>query len=250
MFYESAKYEEAIQCLNKALKIEPNLTKALLIKGHCLYELTKYEESIVYFDKVLKIDPRNINALIGKGDSFHGLKRYNKASGWYNKVRQIDRSNPEAIVKITLNKMAAGTDKFGKQAIKTKVFINSIREDGEYGERLVTELKNSRLYLEPQVWSIQPHYYLEEVINESRYFISLISSRVVENRYIGFEWTLKLLKQTQQTKKIIVIPVRLDDCKIPYSQLEKIQFIDLFPDWNQGFEKLLEAIDGGDNFVE
>ena len=41
----------------------------------------------------------------------------------------------------------------------------------------------------------------------------------------------------------------MNECKIPYSQLEKIQYVDMFPDWKVGFEKLLQAIKRGDNLV-
>jgi hypothetical protein len=57
------------------------------------------------------------------------------------------------------------------------------------------------------------------------------------------------LKETQRTQ-IIIIPVRLNDCKIPsYGSLDKIQYVDLFPDWKEGFEKILKAIKLGDNLV-
>jgi hypothetical protein len=74
----------------------------------------------------------------------------------------------------------------------------------------------------------------------------LISSRAIEKNGFTrkeFEFALSVLRKTELRRKIFIIPVRLDDCKIPYSSLEKIQYIDLFPDWEKGRERILDAIE-------
>ena len=40
---------------------------------------------------------------------------------------------------------------------------------------------------------------------------------------------------------IFYIPVRLDDCKIPYEELKSIHHVDLFPEWDDGFSAILHA---------
>ena len=155
--------------------------------------------------------------------------------------------------------MSFGTDlRSAEINKKTVVFISYIREERERAEKFVTELKNATSNLEPwmdteilagQDWEKE----IKKAIKVSRYFIPLISSRAVEKNGFTrkeFEYALNVIKETQLRKKIIVIPIRLDDCKIPYSLLQRIQYVDLFPDWNQGFEKLLEAIKRGDNLVD
>jgi TIR domain-containing protein len=81
---------------------------------------------------------------------------------------------------------------------------------------------------------------IKKAIKAGRYFIPLISSKAVEKKGYTkkeFEYALKIIKETQETQKTIVIPVRLDGCKVPYSELEKIQRVDLFPDWKEGLRK-------------
>ena len=39
---------------------------------------------------------------------------------------------------------------------------------------------------------------------------------------------------------IFVIPVRLDNCEIPYERFRSIQYVDLFPSWNDGLQKILK----------
>jgi hypothetical protein len=39
-----------------------------------------------------------------------------------------------------------------------------------------------------------------------------------------------------------LVPVRLDDCTVRFEALREIQYIDLFPDWWDGFDRLLSAL--------
>ena len=44
--YNLNKYEEAIECYNKAIQINPNYSEAFYSKGSALDDLKKYEEAI------------------------------------------------------------------------------------------------------------------------------------------------------------------------------------------------------------
>ena len=142
---------------------------------------------------------------------------------------------------------------------ETVVFVSYVREESEAADRLCQDLKNANLNLKPWIdrMGIIPGQNWEEVIYKAiqscRYFIPLISSKANEkNGYTKkeFQYALKVIRETQQNKKIIVIPVMLNECKIPYPQLQKIQSVNLFPVWKEGFEKLLQAIKQGDNLVD
>jgi tetratricopeptide (TPR) repeat protein len=49
--------EEAIECYNKALEIDPNYAKVWNDKGAILTDLAKHEEAIECFDKSLELNP-------------------------------------------------------------------------------------------------------------------------------------------------------------------------------------------------
>jgi tetratricopeptide (TPR) repeat protein len=51
------KYEQAIECYDKALEIEPNYILAWYNKGNALGNLGKPEEAIECYDKALQIEP-------------------------------------------------------------------------------------------------------------------------------------------------------------------------------------------------
>ena len=41
--------------------------------------------------------------------------------------------------------------------------------------------------------------------------------------------------------EIFAIPVRLDDCEIPYERFRNIERVDMFPDWDKGIQRLLRT---------
>ena len=41
---------------------------------------------------------------------------------------------------------------------------------------------------------------------------------------------------------IFIVPVRLDDCRVPRSIQKEFQYIDLFPDWARGLWRLLRMM--------
>jgi hypothetical protein len=52
---------------------------------------------------------------------------------------------------------------------------------------------------------------------------------------------LEVLREFPQADTFLV-PVRLDDCDVHFDELHAIHHIDLFPDWWDGFERLLGAL--------
>ena len=60
-----ARYDDAISCLDKALKNYPDIAYAVLIKEDALYgkavSLVKagnYQEAVIYYGEILKMDPK------------------------------------------------------------------------------------------------------------------------------------------------------------------------------------------------
>ncbi|MBW9221687.1 protein kinase [Methanothermococcus sp. SCGC AD-155-C09] len=92
--YYQEKYNEAIECYDKALKIDPNYVDAWYNKGVALKNLGKYNEAIMCYDRVLEIDPGYVKAWNNKGDILYKLGRYNEAIKCYDKSLVI-RDDPK-----------------------------------------------------------------------------------------------------------------------------------------------------------
>lgn len=129
-----------------------------------------------------------------------------------------------------------------------RVFISYARADSEVANRLYDDLKLSGMdpwldtesLLGGQDWK----FAIKEAIRSSRYFIPLLSSNSVEKvGYVQreFKEALEFLKEFPPSK-IFVIPVRFDDVKIDDNSLNRLHIIDLFPDWEQGIQKIQMAM--------
>ena len=42
--------------------------------------------------------------------------------------------------------------------------------------------------------------------------------------------------------EIFIVPVRLDNCRVPRSIQREFQYIDLFPDWERGIRRLTKMM--------
>jgi len=56
VFAKLCKHENAIECFDEALKINPNHEKAWYNKGFSFWELHKFEKAFECFDKVKEIE--------------------------------------------------------------------------------------------------------------------------------------------------------------------------------------------------
>ncbi len=134
-------------------------------------------------------------------------------------------------------------------AANTAVFISYAREDSKYAERLYNELKKAgfKPWLDKhnlvagQNWENE----IENAIRKSRYFIPLFSNRSVKKiGYIHneFKFALEVFKR-YPPNMIFAIPVRLDNCEIPYAELKPIHHADLFPEekWKEGINSIIQA---------
>jgi len=85
---------------------------------------------------------------------------------------------------------------------------------------------------------------IRKAIRESNFFILLLSKQS-SNRsgFIHKEMNIALdILETFPEDQIFLIPIRLDDCKLPVEALREIHYVDFFPDWENGFKKVLESI--------
>lgn len=130
-----------------------------------------------------------------------------------------------------------------------KIFISYTHEDIDAAMRLCESLK-SIPGIEPWIdkknllpgmrWKPA----IRKAIRESRFFIALLSSRsVIKKGFFQKELNdaLEILNEFPEDQ-VFFIPIRLEPCDLPSEKLRDIQFVDLFPNWEEGLAKVQQVI--------
>ena len=130
------KYHEEIECLNKAIKLNPSFIGALSNKGATLLLLGKYEKAIESFNNILEINSNEVSAWSNKGIAFDNLGRYEEAIESFNKAVEM---NPK-LAEVWSNKgLAQGNLGRYEEAIESfnkAVEINSNMVEAWYNKGL------------------------------------------------------------------------------------------------------------------
>ena len=85
---------------------------------------------------------------------------------------------------------------------------------------------------------------IERAIDLSRFFLGCFSKHsTVKRGYFQSELRYALdLAARIPDDKIFMMPVRLNECELPKRVASKTQYVDLFPNWDEGVATLVEAM--------
>ena len=128
------------------------------------------------------------------------------------------------------------------------VFLSYAREDLSSAQKLCSDLRHNGV----SVWLDEDQLFvgekwittIREQINNTTFFLALISSNSINKQ--GF--VQKEIEQAINVQKdkymndIFILPVRIDDCNIPYPELSNVNYIDIFPDYDKGLNKLVKTL--------
>ena len=130
-----------------------------------------------------------------------------------------------------------------------RVFIAYAAEDGAAADRLYAALEargfspwlDRRKLLPGQNWPRR----IEDAITSSDFFIACFSRWSVKKRG-GFQAEVRYALDCADRiplDDVFLIPVRLDDCRVPARIQRETQYVDLFPDWDTGLGRILQIIE-------
>lgn len=129
-----------------------------------------------------------------------------------------------------------------------QVFLAYVKEDQRAVEGLYESLRHAgfspwmdiRKLLPGQNWPRA----IEAAIETSDFFIACFSRNSV-NKWGGFQAEIRYALDCARRlplDEIFLIPLRLDACRVPRSIQRELQYIDLFPDWDRGVERLVRMM--------
>ncbi len=136
-----------------------------------------------------------------------------------------------------------------RPATLPRVFVAYVQEDLAPAVRLYEQLRkcgydawlDKRRLLPGQNWPRA----IESAIEVSDFFIACLSRRAVSKKG-QFQSELRYALDCARRiplDDVFFIPVRLEDCSVPSRIRREIQYVDLFPDWEKGFRRVLSVME-------
>jgi hypothetical protein len=132
--------------------------------------------------------------------------------------------------------------------VRPKIFLAYAVEDRPAAERLFEAfLENgldpwmdSRKLLPGQNWPRA----IEQAISVSDFFVACFSCRSIPKRG-RFQSELRYALDCASRlplDEVFLIPVRIEECRVPPRVQQEFQYVDLFPDWDKGLHRILTMI--------
>jgi hypothetical protein len=130
-----------------------------------------------------------------------------------------------------------------------RIFIAYACEDAELADRLYEALTergfsawlDRKKLLPGQNWPRR----IEDAIASSDFFVACFSGNSVRKRG-GFQAEIRYALDCATNvplDEVFLIPVRLNECRIPARIHRETHYVDLFPDWDAGFARILRIIE-------
>jgi hypothetical protein len=85
---------------------------------------------------------------------------------------------------------------------------------------------------------------IDRAIELSDFFIGCFSHRsTVKRGHFQCELRYALdVAARVPLEDVFLLPVRLDDCEMPRHVARRVQYVDLFPDWDEGVSRLVRTM--------
>jgi hypothetical protein len=131
---------------------------------------------------------------------------------------------------------------------RPRVFIAYVVEDRDKARRLADaiEAAGMRPWLDQRKLLVGQDWRgcIERAIDGADFFVACFSNRSLRKRG-QFQTELRTALRCAERMPLddlFLLPVRFDDCRVPERIQAQIQYVDLFPEWGEGIEKLLRSI--------
>lgn len=89
------KFENAIECFDKSLELDPNYPEALARKGSLLSDMDNFDEALIYLDKALNIEPNYLFPIKSKGITFTKMGRYSDARKCFKRFQELIKTEEQ-----------------------------------------------------------------------------------------------------------------------------------------------------------
>ena len=124
MLFKLKKYDEALYCVNKALELHPNWTEALKLKGMILINKGRNEEALDVLEKAIKINPEDWSVWDNLGRAYFNLKKYENALKCFDRALKLNPKNHELLYLKGLSLANIGRDEEAINCLNKALELN------------------------------------------------------------------------------------------------------------------------------
>jgi CheY-like chemotaxis protein len=125
-----------------------------------------------------------------------------------------------------------------------KAFISYSSADREFARRLALDLKSNNVTVWLDEWEIRVgdeiRQKIEHGIIEYDYFVIVLSRRSVASTWVEKELNAAFMREVN-TKSIVVLPAKIEDCKIP-PLISGKKYADFTESYEYGLQELLKVL--------
>ncbi len=124
------------------------------------------------------------------------------------------------------------------------VFISYSHKDKDFVNRLAAHLVKAKTHVWVDTWELNVGDSLittiQRAIQEASALLVVLSKSSAESEWCKKELSAGLIRELEE-KRVVVLPVLLDDCIIPLFLRDKV-FADFRTNYDEGLRRVLEAI--------
>jgi hypothetical protein len=124
------------------------------------------------------------------------------------------------------------------------IFISYSHQNKEFADKLAANLVKHKAHVWIDSWELNVGDSIinkvQDAIQESSALIVILSKASIESEWCKKELTSGLLRELEE-KKVVVLPLLLEDCEIPIFLRDKM-YADFRNNFDEGLNKTLEAI--------
>lgn len=124
------------------------------------------------------------------------------------------------------------------------LFISYSTKDSDFVDKLSKELLLKRIHVWLDKWEMKPGDSLldkiQDGITESSFLLVVLSNNSIKSEWCKKELNSGLMRELNE-KKVVVIPVLIEDCEIPLFLQEKV-YADFRKNFDNGFKELIRPL--------
>jgi tetratricopeptide (TPR) repeat protein len=90
VYFKVGRYKQAAETFTRALEMQPNNARAIILQGSVFESMKQYEKALVNFTRAVELRPQSAHELGHRGQVYTKLKQYEAALADFNRAIELE----------------------------------------------------------------------------------------------------------------------------------------------------------------